>query len=56
MEHKTDYIYDEKGNLIYKFETAVQYMKYKVLREVARQAWKGTLLDNIMQIPQIIIP
>lgn len=56
MEHKTDYIYDANGKLIYKFETAVQYMKYKVLREVARQAWKGTLLDNIMQIPQIIIP
>lgn len=29
-----------------KFDTKVQYLKYKVLREVARQAWNDTLLDN----------
>lgn len=39
-----------------KFDTAVQYLKYKVLREVARQAWNDTLLDNILDIPNIIIP
>lgn len=39
-----------------KFDTKVQYLKYKVLREVARQAWNDTLLDNVMDIPKIIIP
>ena len=33
-----------------KFDTKVQHLKYKVLREVAREAWKGTLLDNILDI------
>lgn len=27
-----------------KFDTKVQYLKYKVLREVARRAWDDTLL------------
>ena len=35
-----------------KFDTKVQYLKYKVLREVARQAWNDTLLDNVMSIPE----
>ena len=39
-----------------KFDTKVQHLKYKVLREVARQAWKGTLLENILEIPKIIVP
>ena len=39
-----------------KFDTKVQHLKYKVLREVARFAWKGDLLDNIMEVPKIIIP
>ena len=39
-----------------KFDTKVQYLKYKVLREVARQAWNNTLQDNLLDIPQIIIP
>ena len=39
-----------------KFDTKVQYLKYKVLREVARLAWDGRLLDNIMDIPQKLIP
>jgi hypothetical protein len=26
-----------------KFDTKVQHLKYKVLREVARQAWAGKL-------------
>ena len=41
---------------LYKFDTKVQYLKYKVLREVARQAWNGTLLDNLLDIPKIIVP
>ncbi len=39
-----------------KFDTQVQYLKYKVLREVARQAWSDTLLENVCDIPKIINP
>ncbi len=39
-----------------KFDTKVQHLKYKVLREVAKQAWNGTLLENLMEIPKIIVP
>lgn len=39
-----------------KFDTKVQHLKYKVLREVARQAWKDTLFDNLLDIPKIIVP
>ncbi|MBQ4103448.1 MAG: 4Fe-4S dicluster domain-containing protein [Clostridia bacterium] len=39
-----------------KFDTKVQYLKYKVLREVARQAWNDTLLQNVLDIPKIIVP
>ena len=39
-----------------KFDTKVQYLTYKVLREVARQAWNGTLLENVYNIPKIISP
>ncbi len=41
---------------MHKFDTKVQYLKYKVLREVARQAWRNTLLENVMDIPKIIVP
>ena len=30
-----------------KFDTKVQHLKYKVLREVARHAWNGNLLEHI---------
>ncbi len=39
-----------------KFDTKVQYLKYKVLREVANQAWDNTLLANILDIPKMIVP
>ena len=39
-----------------KFDTKVQYLKYKVLREVAREAWTDTLWDNAFDIPKKIIP
>ncbi len=39
-----------------KFDTKVQHLKYKVLREVARLAWKGELLDKIMDIPETLVP
>ncbi|MGM9973367.1 MAG: 4Fe-4S dicluster domain-containing protein [Clostridiaceae bacterium] len=39
-----------------KFDTKVQNLKYKVLREVAREAWKDTMLENVFDIPKKIIP
>lgn len=39
-----------------KFDTKIQYLKYKVLREVARQAWNDSLLENVLEIPKIIVP
>lgn len=39
-----------------KFDTKVQYLKYKVLREVAAHAWKDDLLENITDIPKNIVP
>ena len=39
-----------------KFDTKVQHLKYKVLREVARFAWNGTLTENVMDIPKLIVP
>ena len=38
------------------FDTKVQDLKYRVLKEVARFAWQGTLLDHVMDIPNIIVP
>lgn len=38
------------------FDTKVQYLKYKVLREVARHAYDDTLLTKIMDIPAVICP
>lgn len=42
--------------LLRKFDTKVQHLKYKVLREVARFKWAGTLEENVMNIPKIIVP
>ena len=39
-----------------KFDTKVQHLKYKVLREVARLAWEDKLLENIMDIPKKLVP
>ena len=39
-----------------KFDTKVQHLKYRVLREVARFAWNDALIDNILNIPEIIVP
>ncbi len=39
-----------------KFDTKVQHLKYKVLREVAKQAWADTLQENLLDIPKIIVP
>ena len=39
-----------------KFDTQVQHLKYKVLREVARLAWNDELLEKVLDIPQQIVP
>ena len=39
-----------------KFDTKVQHLKYKVLREVARLAWDDKLVENIMDIPTKLVP
>lgn len=39
-----------------KFDTKVQYLKYKVLTEVARLAFRGELLENVNNIPKSIVP
>lgn len=39
-----------------KFDTNVQYLKYKVLREVARCAWSDNLQNGILDIPKVIVP
>ena len=41
---------------IRKFDTKVQHLKYKVLREVARKAWNDTLLERVLDIPKEIVP
>ncbi|MBR2788385.1 MAG: 4Fe-4S dicluster domain-containing protein [Erysipelotrichaceae bacterium] len=39
-----------------KFETRIQYLKYQVLKEVAKEAWEGDLVENVLDIPKKIIP
>ena len=39
-----------------KFDTKVQHLKYKVLREVAKLAWNDTLLEEVLDIPKKIVP
>ncbi len=39
-----------------KFDTKVQYLKYKVLREVAREAWNDRLAWTAMDIPKTVVP
>ncbi|MBE7087774.1 MAG: 4Fe-4S dicluster domain-containing protein [Clostridiales bacterium] len=39
-----------------KFDTKVQHLKYKVLREVARLAWEDALLENLIDIPKKLVP
>ena len=44
------------GIIIRNFDTKVQYLKYKVLRQVARLAWDGTLSQKVLDIPEMIVP
>ena len=38
------------------FDTKVQYIKYKAIKEMARLAWEDKLFDNILDVPKIIVP
>ena len=38
------------------FDTSVQELKYRVMREIVKKAWNDELLEGILDIPQIIIP
>ncbi len=40
---------------MYKFDTKVQHLKYKVLREVAKNAWNDSLLENVGTIPKTLV-
>lgn len=39
-----------------KFDTKVQHLKYRVLKEVARLAWEGSLYEKLLDIPQTLVP
>ena len=39
-----------------KFDTEVQHLKYRVLKEVAKHAFDGTLMDGMYEIPKTIVP
>ncbi len=39
-----------------KFDTRIQYFRYRVLKETAKMAWEDRLLEGILDIPNIIIP
>ncbi len=39
-----------------KFDTKIQHLRNKVLREVARSEWQGTLTEDLPSIPKKIIP
>lgn len=39
-----------------KFDTNVQYLKYRVLTEVAKEKWNDTLQENVLDIPKRIVP
>ena len=43
-------------SIVRKFDTKVQHLKYKILREVARLAWTEDLLEHVTNIPNIIVP
>lgn len=45
-----------KGYIMRIFDTKIQDLKYRVLREVARFENEGSLLENITDIPKTIVP
>ena len=39
-----------------RFDTRIEYLKYQVLTEVAREAWESDLVENVSDIPRKILP
>ncbi len=39
-----------------KFDTKVQHLKYRVLREVARYTWTDNLQEHLLEIPTMLAP
>lgn len=39
-----------------KFDSRTQHVKYKVLREIAKEAWSDNLLNTISEIPERVMP
>ncbi len=39
-----------------KYETKIQELKYLALKEVAKEAWEGNLVENVLDIPKKILP
>ena len=37
---------------MYKFDTKVQHLKYKVLRTVAKHAWDSDFYETFLDIPE----
>ncbi|MBR6089745.1 MAG: monomeric [Anaerolineaceae bacterium] len=38
------------------FDTSVQELKYKIMREIVREAWNNNLFEGVLDIPQMIVP
>ena len=38
------------------FDTKTQYLQYRAMMEVSKAAWKGTLQEEVMDIPRRIVP
>lgn len=41
---------------MHKFDTKIQYLKYKAVKHVAIHAWHDDLLENVLNIPKEIVP
>lgn len=43
-------------NNVRKFDTKIQHLKYRVLKEVARSAWQDSLQADLLDLPKMIAP
>ena len=48
--------YRKRKIIMRKFDTNVQLLKYRVLKEVARLEFQGKLKENLLEIPKTIMP
>lgn len=42
--------------MAHKFDTKAQFLKYEVLKSVAKYSWTDSLLDHVLDIPYEIVP